>query len=131
VDRDVLDRVRAQFDARTTAPERLRQVPLTVSHRSTLDVLSVIDRVFAHPDASAGLNADVAEGIEHETVRRGEAGLVELWPLSGKPAKEEPDPWTIPVDRIPNDHPSLGLADKIAATIKKLLRDGRKIESRR
>ena len=73
-DPDEFDRVRAHFDARMTAPERLRQVPLTVSHRSTLDVLSVIDCVFARPDAAAGLNADIADGIEHETVgvaRRG------------------------------------------------------------
>ena len=43
--------------------------------------------------------------------------------------KEEPDPWTLPVDRMPSDHPSLVLADKIAATIKKWLAEGRMIQS--
>ena len=63
-------------------------------------------------------------------MRSGQAGLVELWPVTGRPEKEEHEPWTLPVDSLRRDHPSLRLARNIARTIRSWLDEKRIINSR-
>jgi ATP-dependent helicase/nuclease subunit A len=128
-DPDAFDRARGHFATRIIDPE-LRSVDLTVSHRSTGDVLSAVDAVFADPSVRQGLNANALDDFSHTPVRKGHAGLVELWPVAGKSDKQEHEPWILPVDSIRRDHPSLRLARQIAATIRSWLDSRRIIESR-
>jgi len=62
------------------AAKTLHHVALTHSFRSTKEVLSAVDTVFAQPQAKAGLMfEDVA--LTHEPTRLEQPGLVEVWPL--------------------------------------------------
>ena len=70
---------------------------LQVSFRSTSPVLALVDAVFAHPDAAAGVVAH-GETLVHRADRDGHAGRVELWPLADPPAEaaHAPQPWMAP-----------------------------------
>src|SRR5262249_39176934 len=107
-DPDAFDRTRRHFDTRIIEPERLRNIGLTVSHRSTEDVLSAVDHVFADASVRRGLNASPAEDFAHETMRSGQAGLVELWPLPGRAEKEGQEPRGVPPCSLRRRHPPLG-----------------------
>lgn len=121
-------------EARTYFKERISEdegglgsVALSVSYRSTETVLKAVDRVFENAVARRGLSAGDDEDISHQAVRKGYAGLVELWPVALKDEKPEHDPWQVPVDRIDRNHPARKLALGIAETIAAWLRDGRRI----
>ena len=68
--------------------------PLEVSFRSTEPVLALVDRVFAAPLAASGV-CDPGT-LEHAAERTGQAGAVELWPLTPPPPNDDPTPWTVP-----------------------------------
>ena len=69
---------------------------LNVSFRSTAPVLALVDAVFAHEDAAAGVVA-MGETLLHRADRAGHAGRVELWPLAEPPETvEPPKAWTAP-----------------------------------
>lgn len=124
------EEARRYFAARINVDEGgLRDVALNVSYRSTATVLSVVDSVFGQETARRGLVAASDTGVVHETVRRGYAGLVELWPVTRKDERSEHDPWLVPVDRIDRNHPARKLARRIAETIAAWLRNGRRIEA--
>ncbi len=94
-------------------------VDLTVSYRSTAEVLKAVDTVFAEGTlARVGLAGDVTENLHHETTRSGVPGLFELWPVIVPPEKYEREPWQAPVDREAATSPRRMLAKKIAAAIK-------------
>ncbi len=59
-----------------------REINLTLSFRSTVPVLQVVDDVFQQGDASSGVVFD--EPIHHETYREKEGGVVAVWPLVEK-----------------------------------------------
>jgi len=90
------------------------EVRLTQSFRSTGDVLSAVDAVFALPDARRGLTQDGLP-IRHDWIREGEPGYVELWASLGPQAVQQPDDWTEAVDHA--SAPAVRLADTIAGTI--------------
>ena len=101
--------------------------PLSLSFRTTEPVLSFVDALFIEQEAAQSLGDDVpAHGVKRE----GEAGLVELWPLTPRPEKPETKPWDAPVDEPAANHPVRVLSEKIAATIKVWLDDGEPLESR-
>ena len=112
------DRMKRYFARRAEAARRrFEAVPLIVSFRSAPAVLGAVDRVFQVPDAASGLGRD-ADRIVHETVRQGDAGLIEIWPtVVPEDGDEEHDPWRAPVDRIGRQSPRVRLAEKIAARI--------------
>ena len=89
-------------------------VKLNWSFRSTDDILSAVDRVFAGDGARKGLTRD-PEPIEHKAIRAGAPGYVEVWPSIGATAVEEPDDWREAVDHA--TAPAVRLADAIARTI--------------
>ena len=94
-------------------------VDLTLSYRSTAEILKVVDTVFAQGNAArAGLDGDVETLLHHETSRRGEAGLFELWPLVVPAERGDPEPWQAPVDREPATSPQRILARKVAGVVK-------------
>jgi ATP-dependent helicase/nuclease subunit A len=122
------EEARLYFEARVNKDEGgLDNVALNVSYRSTMTVLEAVDAVFGNETARRGLVIRSDTDIVHEAVRRGYAGLVELWPFVGKDKKPEHDPWLVPVDRIDRNHPARKLARQIAETIAGWLKDGRMI----
>ncbi|MEM6712406.1 MAG: double-strand break repair helicase AddA [Pseudomonadota bacterium] len=94
-------------------------VQLSLSFRSTRDVLSAVDTVFSRTEALQGVSLDT--GLVHEPFRRGR-GLVELWPVIKGTRGDEPADWTAPVDSLPAPH--LRLADAIAGRVETLLQSG-------
>jgi ATP-dependent helicase/nuclease subunit A len=106
-----------------------REVPLELSFRSTEAVLSVVDAVFARPEARAGVALD-RHPIRHYAHRTGAGGLVELWPAV--PAQEDPDetPWDPPVRPRPRVEPHVRLAHAIAAQIKLWVDRGERLAAR-
>ncbi len=93
-----------------------RDVALNVSFRSTKPVLALVDAVFEDAAATPGV-----QPTEHRSDREGQAGSVELWPLTPRPAKEEPPPWAAPREtlRARSAHQRLAetVADFIAAEL--------------
>jgi ATP-dependent helicase/nuclease subunit A len=73
-----------------------RDTVLDVSFRSTSAVLGLVDAVFAHEVARAGVVAP-GETLRHEAHRAGHAGQVELWPLVPLPPAEATEPWAVAV----------------------------------
>ena len=92
-----------------------RNVSMRHSFRSTWDVLSAVDTVFAEPHAFQGLGPD-AGPTQHIPVRKGEPGHVEVWDLFTPTAVQEPEDWRVPVDHLAP--PAVALAETIAATIR-------------
>ncbi len=88
---------------------------LQVSFRSTAPVLEFVDALFV-ANAADGLGQ---RGVPaHGLKREGEAGLVELWPLTPRPDTPKTNPWDAPVDAPAATAPAKVLSQKIATTIK-------------
>ncbi len=100
----------------SAATPNFKNIPLTLSFRTTEPVLNFVDALFAEEKAREGLSDDTA--LLHEAHRLGEAGLVEYWPPVPRPEREEASAWDAPVDARAPDNPGKTLCDHIAATIK-------------
>ena len=90
------------------------RVPLTRSFRSTYDILSAVDLVFARPQALSGLTRDPAP-VSHTAIRSTAPGYVEIWPALAPEEVEEPDDWATPIDHA--SAPAVRLAERIADCI--------------
>lgn len=92
-------RMRTHFTARAQqAGQKMGEVALDYSFRSSAAVLTTVDAVFAQEQARDGVL--FGEGVlTHAPVRLGQAGLVELWPPAEPPEAEEPEPWEPPLER--------------------------------
>jgi ATP-dependent helicase/nuclease subunit A len=99
-----------------TAPE------LTVSFRSTPEVLAAVDRVFQQPQAAMTTGPGVSI-VSHVAKRAGETGCVELWPLAPYPEKVERDPYET-VDAQPENSSIVTLAANLAACVKDWIQRG-------
>lgn len=100
--------------------EAVRQVwddvDMNISFRSTRAVLRAVDAVFETPEMRRGLGD---KAIEHEAWRRGQAGLVELWPLFEPDEKDKSvSLWEPPLDVQISQSGSVKLAAHMAQTIK-------------
>ncbi|MEQ1520454.1 MAG: double-strand break repair helicase AddA [Aestuariivirga sp.] len=94
-------------------------VDLTISYRSTMEVLKAVDMVFAEgARARIGLDGIHPQNLHHESNRGGEQGLFELWPLMEADEKAEREAWQAPVDQYPPRSGLRKLAQKLAETIK-------------
>ncbi len=101
-----------------------KAVPLSMSYRSTQQVLSFVDALFEAPDARLGL-APTGEDIPgHEAFRRDHPGCVDLWPLEREPVAAEREAWDAPLDVETEQGANRRLAEKIAAEIKALVERG-------
>jgi ATP-dependent helicase/nuclease subunit A len=78
-----------------------------------------VDRTFADPEARRGLT-QFDDPIEHEAVRAGAPGYVELWPSIGATSIAEPTDWREAVDHAAA--PAVLLAERVAATIDRWLK---------
>ncbi len=99
-----------------------RELPLTVSYRSVLDVLDTVDAIFADPAAADGVGP-AGEKMRHLPYRGGHAGVVEIWPTVALAKTPLDSAWDDPVDSIAANAPPLVLAERIAATIRRWLDD--------
>ncbi len=123
-------RMRDHFERRAKAAAKgWDTVPLTLSFRSTGAILDAVDAVFAQARAHAGVALDGAP-ISHDSHRRGEAGLVELWPPVAAPAAETPEPWAVPIAQADAGTPRQTLARIIARTIAGWVSRGETLESK-
>ena len=103
----------------TNVGQAFNTVDLTISYRSTKEVLAAVDMVFAEGSrARAGLDGLHPQILHHESNRRDERGLFELWPLMEADEKAEREPWQAPVDQYPPKSALRKLAQKLAGTIK-------------
>ena len=94
-----------------------KEVPLIASFRSTTAVLAAVDLAFADGPAREGVAENESDRIQHQPVRIGEAGRVELWPLVEPLPGEEIDPWQDPTEQEGALPPQRRLARLIAADI--------------
>jgi ATP-dependent helicase/nuclease subunit A len=124
--RRVRGRIRTRAEVATMA---IAEELLDRSFRSVRSVLGVVDRVFALPEAKAGV-VDLDIEVRHETQRQNDAGHVELWPLAPLiESADAQDPWPLPdVPRVTNE-PERRIAGAIADTVRRWLDDGEILES--
>ena len=98
------------------------EAKLNLSFRSTADVLSAVDQVFALPDNQRGLAAG-GDYQEHKPIRVHGPGRVEIWPSVNPTDKEDiPEDWTQGLRH--EAAPPARLATAIAKTIEAWLKSG-------
>jgi len=113
---------RRSMEERARTGERaFEPVNLHVSFRSTEDVLSAVDQVFADPDNARGLSAD-NEPVVHVSSRLGQAGRVDIWDTIAEETEAEDDgDWLAPFDRLPERSSAAQLAQRVAAAIQDMV----------
>jgi ATP-dependent helicase/nuclease subunit A len=97
--------------------------PLTASWRSTAEVLTFVDAVFA------GGVAPGLKPLRHEPMR-GERGCVDLWPLEREVKSEAREAWDAPLDLEAEGSAAKRLAENIACEIKDLVERGDSVGGR-
>jgi ATP-dependent helicase/nuclease subunit A len=119
-DPDAFEESRAFFENRIANVGQLfKPVDLTVSYRSTMEVLKSVDVVFAEGSrARVGLDGRQAQTLLHQSNRGNAPGLFELWPLMEADDRAEREPWQAPVDQYPPKSALRKLAQRLAETIK-------------
>ncbi|HET8727282.1 MAG TPA: double-strand break repair helicase AddA [Alphaproteobacteria bacterium] len=125
-------RMRSHFERRIReARQDWRTVELETSFRSTAAVLTVVDAVFAAgAPARDGVGLDPQGILRHLPFRRGEGGLVELWPPFAPTDALEPAPWSLPVEQVDGDDPCRRLAVRVAQTIRDWIDNGEMLEAK-
>jgi ATP-dependent helicase/nuclease subunit A len=102
-------------DTRRRAGNLFDAAKLNLSFRSTADILSAVDAVFALDDNRRGLSP-ANDYNRHESIRIDGPGRVEIWPLMLKDKAEDiPEDWTQGVSH--QTEPAVRLAVAIADTI--------------
>ncbi len=91
-------------------------IRLQLSFRSTVDVLSAVDTVFANPAHARGLSAR-NEAVVHASNRIGHPGAVDIWDVIAAEPTATDDEWTAPFDATPETAPVNILARRIAAVL--------------
>jgi len=96
---------------------------LTVSFRSTPEILYAVDKVFSNPENYQGLN-QVPEATVHSSQRMNDMGLVEFWrPIRVEKAIPSEN-WDAPLDAIDGGSAVVTLARNLAHHIKGLISSG-------
>ncbi len=102
--------------ATSNAQKRFHPGKLTLSFRSTSDVLHAVDEVFGPEENRRGLMQS-GEQPAHDAVRENDPGEVQVWPAFVKETVDESDSWLDPIDHTTMRDPAVQLADRIAETI--------------
>jgi ATP-dependent helicase/nuclease subunit A len=110
-------------DRATGAGSRFERVDLLTSWRSTPQILSFVDTVFARPELASAIQSG-GETVRHEAVRLDHAGCVDVWPLEVEAKGAEREAWDAPLDAEPEDSANRRLARRIAAEIAALIERG-------
>ncbi|MBC6440793.1 MAG: double-strand break repair helicase AddA [Rhodospirillales bacterium] len=102
-DLDAFQAVRRTLEERA-APGTWLADSLDLSFRSVPAILNLVDAVFDSPEASSGV-VFRGETIRHESFRKEDGGMVEVWPVLHAETPELGDPWTRCLDSSqPRDH---------------------------
>lgn len=101
-------------------------VGLNTSFRTTQSVLRVVDALFKKDEHARAISG---EDIHHQVYRKGQAGLVELWPVFAHQEKEQRDFWDPPIVTRNHQSGSVQLAEYIAQNIRNWLDRKEKLES--
>ncbi|MGP1394153.1 MAG: double-strand break repair helicase AddA [Inquilinaceae bacterium] len=124
-------RMRDYFEGQADAAEKgWRRVALETSFRSTAAVLDAVDAVFAEPAAADGVVLDADAVIRHLAHRRGQGGLVELWPPIEPETRDTQEAWALPTRQGQGAAPAARQAAMVAATIAGWLAGGERLEAR-
>ncbi|MDE2489101.1 MAG: double-strand break repair helicase AddA [Alphaproteobacteria bacterium] len=103
----------------------LDRVDLLTSWRSTPQVLSFVDAVFAPPALAAAIQPRAEpEAVLHEPMRKDHEGCVDVWPLERETKGEDRQAWDAPLDAEPEASANKRLARKIAAEIQAAIARG-------
>ncbi len=114
--------MRRFFEDRHRQSSRLfASVPLNFSFRSAQTILDAVDKTFGSEGAGAGLTAGGEPPPQHQAVRSGMKGVVEIWPTLKAAAEPHPADWLLPLDEPARTDPAVKLATRIADTIKSWL----------
>ncbi len=95
-------------------------ISLPLSFRSTPDVLSAVDAVFAVETNAQGLSAS-GDAVVHASNRTGHPGAVDLWDAIRAEKREDEEDWVAPYDSTPESQPPAVLARRIALTIREMI----------
>jgi len=104
--------------------ELYRSVTLNISFRSTQDVLDAVDAVFALEHHYEGLTSDGERPPPHVSNRRGEPGVVELWPVVAGDETVAVDPFSRPELGPQLASAEVKLARRIAGEIRRWTAQG-------
>lgn len=112
--------MRGHFKARAqNAEKRFEKVDLSLSFRSTADVLGAVDLVCGDDVIKNHLTDDY---VDHTAARQNQPGFVELWaPFVKRPKAVHDGPWWQPMDQLGEKSEQVRLAEKVAGTIKTML----------
>ena len=116
-DARAFDRMAEHFKERMTPAMARRE--LLFSFRSSSAILDVVDATFREEAANA-----LGKNIQHRAFHAQRPGRVDLWPLQPREDAVETPAWYDPVDRVSGGDPAVLLADRLAASIKEMLRTG-------
>ena len=105
-------------------------VPLSVSYRSTREVLSFVDALFEVPENRLGLMPTGGDLEPHQAFRTDGPGCVDLWPLTRERPGEERDAWEAPLDAETEHSANRRLAESIAAEIAGILARGDEVHDK-
>jgi ATP-dependent helicase/nuclease subunit A len=115
-------------DRATGAGFRLERVDLLKSWRSTPEVLSFVDAVFAPAHLASAIQSQIEpEAVRHEAVRADHAGCVDVWPLQFEQKGAERLAWDAPVDAESETSANKRLARNIACEIRDLIGRGDRV----
>ncbi len=118
------DKMRRYFGRKIQAIERdWENIQLNLSFRSVPAILEAVDLVFAQDTARAGLTS-TDDPVTHTANRAGLPGLVEIWPVEAPDDLVDPVAWDAPLDSVSQGSAWVKLAEKIADTIARWLREG-------
>ncbi len=106
--------------------QKMLELPLQFSFRSTEAVLEAVDAVFADAEPREALGG---EPVRHYSTRSGQAGLVELWPVLEQEEPQKRGFWDPSADLRPMEKSSTLLAARIADTIDGWIKKGERLEA--
>jgi ATP-dependent helicase/nuclease subunit A len=118
---DQFSQMRRTFAAKAhAAAADFADIKLSLSFRSTPDVLAAVDTVFVG-ETRAGVVADPDDYADHAALRAFAPGHVEIWPMLRDEKIDEPDDWADPLDKASPASSIVQLAGRVAREIKALL----------
>ena len=100
---------------------------LDASFRSTGDVLSAVDHVFAHADHMRGLSGSEDTFPRHQSLRQNQPGSVQVWDVEEAQDIEDEEDWRVPVDHAKK--PAIIVAERVADQIKNWIDEGTCLEA--
>jgi len=108
-------------DRASGAGMRLKRLDLLTSWRSTPEVLSFVDTVFAPPHLAGAIQT--GGEVRHEVAppRVDHAGCVDVWDLEIDRTPEQREAWELPLDVAAEDNANRRLARRISREIEALI----------